>query len=82
MTAQLARVGEFVHAYNLTRAEERVLQRLLAGDELRTAARTIHISIHTARNHLKSILQKTGRRSQSQLLAIATRVAALQLPEI
>jgi DNA-binding CsgD family transcriptional regulator len=81
MTAQLARVREFAHAYNLTRAEQGVLQRLLAGDDLRTAARTIHISIHTARNHLKSILQKTGRRSQSQLLAIATRVAALQFPE-
>lgn len=80
MAGELLGIREYARAYNLTRAEQGLLQRLLAGDELRTGARTLHISIHTARNHLKAILHKTGCRRQSQLLAMATRISALHIP--
>jgi DNA-binding CsgD family transcriptional regulator len=63
--------------FGLTRAERRVLEKLLDGMDLRLAATELGISIHTARTQLKSILHKTGRRSQSALLMLTARVASL-----
>ena len=65
--------------FDLTPAERRILDRLIAGEELRQAATLLRISIHTARTQLKSIFRKTGRRSQSQLLLLAARIATLSL---
>jgi DNA-binding CsgD family transcriptional regulator len=78
-TPPLAPLRQFAHAFGLTNAERRVLQQLVAGEELRQAAETLHISVHTARSHLKSIFRRTGRRSQGQLLALANRVATVQV---
>ena len=63
--------------FGLTAAERRILEILIGGEELRQAAATLRISIHTARTQLKSVFRKTGRRSQSQLLMLAARLAAL-----
>jgi DNA-binding CsgD family transcriptional regulator/PAS domain-containing protein len=65
--------------FRLTPAEKRLLRRLIAGDELGEAAAGLRLSIHTARTQLKSIFRKTGRRTQSQLLLLAARVATLSL---
>ena len=63
--------------FGLTPAEHRILAHMIAGSDLREAAVALHVSIHTARAQLKSILRKTGRRSQGQLLLLAGRLATL-----
>jgi DNA-binding CsgD family transcriptional regulator len=63
--------------FDLTPAERRILDKLMAGEDLRDAAASLRISIHTARTQLKSMFRKTGRRSQGQLLMLATRIATL-----
>ena len=63
--------------FGLTPAERRILDKLIDGADLRQATTSLGVSIHTARAQLKSILRKTGRRSQSQLLMLAARVATL-----
>jgi DNA-binding CsgD family transcriptional regulator len=64
--------------FGLTRAEARLSARLIAGDALADAAAVLHVSVHTARTQLKAILRKTGRRNQSQLLMLATRIGAFR----
>jgi DNA-binding CsgD family transcriptional regulator len=76
--ASLTRVGQI---FNLTGAERQLLSELVAGADLREAAVRLKVSIHTVRNQLKSVLSKTGRHSQAQLLTLVTRIASLQLPE-
>jgi DNA-binding CsgD family transcriptional regulator len=67
--------------FNLTPAEQTLLASLAGGAGLRDAATHLKVSIHTVRNQLKSILSKTGRHSQSQLMALVTRMASLRVPE-
>jgi DNA-binding CsgD family transcriptional regulator len=78
---ELTAVTQLSRLFNLTRAEEHLLTQLVAGTGVREAAAHQQISIHTARNQLKSILHKTGRHSQTQLLTLVARMASLQLPE-
>jgi len=68
---------EMARLFDLTPAERRILDKLIAGDDLLAAAASLRISIHTARTQLKSMFRKTGRRSQGQLLMLATRIATL-----
>jgi len=68
---------DMARLFDLTPAERRVLDKLIAGEDLRQAATLLRISIHTARTQLKSIFRKTGRRSQGQLLILAARIATL-----
>jgi len=74
----VAPVSQFARAFNLSRAEERLLQLLTTGAGLREIAIALGISVHTVRNQLKAIFHKTGRRSQGQLLALASRMAMVQ----
>jgi len=68
---------DMARLFELTPAERRVVDHLVGGEGLREAAEALHISIHTARGQLKSIFRKTGRRSQSELLLLAARIACL-----
>jgi DNA-binding CsgD family transcriptional regulator len=63
--------------FKLSRAEIALLDRLVHGAALSEAAAALYISIHTARTQLKSIFRKTGRRTQSQLLALANRMSMI-----
>ncbi|HEX7080360.1 MAG TPA: helix-turn-helix transcriptional regulator [Gammaproteobacteria bacterium] len=63
--------------FELTPAESRLLAQLGDDKDLKTAAELLGISVHTARNELKAILRKTGRRNQGQLLALVNRLAAM-----
>jgi DNA-binding CsgD family transcriptional regulator len=63
--------------FGLTPAEQRLLNRLLAGEDLVAAAAALGKTTNTARTQLKSIFRKTGRKSQSQLLLLAARVGTL-----
>jgi DNA-binding CsgD family transcriptional regulator len=73
--------SESLRVFGLTVAEERVLQQLMAGRALREAAVALKISVHTARNQLKSILHKTGHRTQGQLLALVNRIGSVTCRE-
>jgi len=66
--------------FDLTLAETRLVGRLIAGDDLRDAALSLHVSLHTARTQLKAIFGKTGRRTQAALLTFVTRLSALRTP--
>lgn len=59
--------------YRLTRAEARVVARLCSGMTIREISDTLQISLHTARNQLKSALHKVGARSQAELVARVDR---------
>jgi DNA-binding CsgD family transcriptional regulator len=74
-------VKHMAQLFNLTSAEQNVLACLTGGFGPRDAAVHLKVSIHTVRNQLKSILSKTGRHSQAQLLTLVTRMASLRLPD-
>ena len=64
--------------YGCTRSEARLAQLLSAGQGLRQAAQTMGIGYGTARTYLKIVFEKTGVRSQAQLVARLLGDPALQ----
>lgn len=54
--------------YQLTRAEARLAAALVQDPRLEKASQAVHISISTARTHLKRIFTKTGTNSQPALV--------------
>ena len=63
------RLDVYSRACALTRREAEVLMLLCEGLDTREIAERIVVSEHTAGDHLKSILAKTGARTRQQLLA-------------
>ena len=59
--------------HGLTPREGQLAARLLAGDSLDEAARTLAITPGTARNYLASLFTKTRTRRQGELLALLLR---------
>ncbi len=59
-----------LEAMGLTPAERSVTQGLVDGKSLQEAANDAKVTISTARSYLKSIFQKTGMKSQSQLVTL------------
>ena len=68
-------LGRFPILGRLTEREREVLSLLLAHRRPRSIARDLDISPHTVRNHLKSIFNKVGVRSQEELLEMLTHNA-------
>jgi len=67
----------FAQAYELTRAEKRVLSYLMAHDaSVETVAARAGIGVSTVRSHLSSLFQKTRTRHQRELVWLV-----LSLPE-
>jgi DNA-binding CsgD family transcriptional regulator/PAS domain-containing protein len=60
-------------AFGLTKAESRVLSRLLAGSTLAETAEDLGVSFATARTHLEAIFLKTGVKRQAELVRLAAR---------
>ena len=56
--------------YGLTRAEARLAVVLAAGRTPQAAAAELGVSPHTVRSQLKSVLQKTDTRRQSDLMRL------------
>ncbi len=54
--------------YNLTKAEARLAAALVQDPRLEEAARSIDITVNTARTHLKKLFTKTGTDRQSSLV--------------
>jgi DNA-binding NarL/FixJ family response regulator len=54
--------------YGLTQTEGKIVQLLVGGSTLDTAAKQLEISINTARTHLKHVFHKTGINRQAELV--------------
>ena len=64
--------------YGLTKTEAKLVQLLVGGSTLDSAAQTLDISVNTARTHLKHVFHKTGINRQAELVhRIETGPAAL-----
>jgi DNA-binding CsgD family transcriptional regulator len=62
--------------FDLSPAEIRVLQHLLAGRTPAEIADDLGLAMPTVRSHLASIYAKTGTSRQSDLIRLATQLAA------
>jgi DNA-binding CsgD family transcriptional regulator len=76
----ITRISGVAHApgsptrfYGLTTAEARLAQELACGTSIAAAASKLHISIHTARTHVKRIFAKTDTHRLSELVALMLR---------
>lgn len=61
--------------FDLTVAETRVLECLLAGRSLAEAAAHLGIAVSTARTHLKHIFEKAGVSRQTELIRLAMQLS-------
>ncbi|WP_417465437.1 hypothetical protein [Kordiimonas sp.] len=61
----------------LTQSEARLALQLGAGATVADAAKELNISVHTARNQLKSIYGKTGINRQSELIKLLIELGLL-----
>jgi len=63
------------HLYDLSHAEARVAAAVAAGDSLQKIASRSGISIHTVRNQMKAVLDKTGADGQTDLVTLLLGLA-------
>jgi DNA-binding CsgD family transcriptional regulator/PAS domain-containing protein len=61
--------------FDLSPAETRTLERLIAGDTLAHAADKLGIAVTTVRTHLAHIFEKTGTSRQAELIGLAAKFA-------
>jgi pimeloyl-ACP methyl ester carboxylesterase/DNA-binding CsgD family transcriptional regulator len=64
-------------SFGLTSAESELTIRLAQGLTLKESARDLEISIHTARNHLQSVFDKSGINRQSDLVLVVTQLSVI-----
>ena len=67
-----------IEIFKLSRAEAKLLRHLRDGLPLKEAALVLGVKESTARAQLQSIFTKTGRRRQSELIALLERLALLR----
>ncbi len=65
----------------LTARETQVLAFLTEGGDLKGIAKTLGISWHTVRSHVKSVLAKLDARSQLEAVSKGMRMGILSVPE-
>jgi DNA-binding CsgD family transcriptional regulator len=65
------RLDLYARACGLTRRESEILTVLADGSDTKEAAERLVISEHTANDHIKTVLAKTGARTRQRLLARA-----------
>lgn len=68
------------HLHKLSPAETRLVHELVGGRTLAEAAKTMHVSEHTARAYLKQAFVKTGTNRQAELIRLML-MSLLPLPE-
>ena len=67
-------LGALARAFELTPAETRLVERLIAGDSLVAAARALEISENTAKTQRDSIFRRVGVSRQIDLLDLIRRL--------
>jgi DNA-binding CsgD family transcriptional regulator/PAS domain-containing protein len=70
----LARLDAIAEAFGLTRAETRLLDRLVRGDSIADAAAAMSIAMTTAKTHRSRLLAKTRMRRQTSLISLVHRL--------
>lgn len=68
-----ARFHDLCHAFDLTRAETRLVEALSTGGSLSDTAVHLGVSRHTAKAQLDAVFRKTNTRRQSELLTLLLR---------
>ncbi|HEV2563586.1 MAG TPA: LuxR C-terminal-related transcriptional regulator [Microvirga sp.] len=68
-------IGLLARAFNLTAAEVRILESLMAGHTLAEAAQRFGIARSTAKTHLDHIFSKTGVSRQTELVRMTMQLA-------
>jgi DNA-binding CsgD family transcriptional regulator/PAS domain-containing protein len=63
----------FERAYEVSHAEGRLLQQLMATDNLSQAAQAAGVGLATAKTHLAHLFRKTGTNSQVQLIKLVMK---------
>lgn len=58
---------------SLTARERQVLELLAGGNDLKAISRSLGISLHTTRGHVKNLLSKLDAHSQLEAVVTATR---------
>jgi DNA-binding CsgD family transcriptional regulator/PAS domain-containing protein len=69
------RAAPLAELFNLSPAETRTLECLIAGDTPAEVAATLDVSITTVRTHLARIFDKTGTARQADLIRLATKLS-------
>jgi DNA-binding NarL/FixJ family response regulator len=64
---------DVAHGIFLTHREQEIVRLLCTGQRVPTIARSLYLSPHTVRNHLKAVFRKVGVRSQIELLELLNR---------
>jgi PAS domain S-box-containing protein len=64
----------------LTPRETEVLRLLASGMDVRAISARLNITVHTARGHVKQVMQKLEARTQLQAVVIALRAGLIRLP--
>lgn len=59
-----------------------MLQLIGLGLDAQRISKRLAISVHTTRGHVKSLLTKFGCHSQLELVAVATRLGQIHMPEV
>jgi DNA-binding CsgD family transcriptional regulator len=72
----LPTVAQLEARFGLTRAESRVVRRLVAGRSLAEIAVEFEVGVETVRTHAKRAMQKTDTHRQAELVALVLRVGA------
>jgi DNA-binding NarL/FixJ family response regulator len=65
-------------ASQLSRREKEILRAVVSGKKPRDLARIFFISVHTSRNHIKSIYRKLGVHAHGELIAKVLRPAGTE----
>jgi len=78
---RLARFGraEPAAGWNLTAREREVLQALAEGQSTGAIARSLTLSEHTVRNHVRNVLQKLDAHTKLEAVVIAARAGLIDL---
>ena len=61
---------EFSELYNLTNKEQKITEHLVRGLSIKDISEEAHVSLHTVRSHVKSILKKTRTSRQVELVSL------------
>src|SRR5262249_4326228 len=68
-------------AYDLSRAETRVLGELLAGKTLAEISAELNIALTTTKTHLGNIFSKTGVTRQAEVVRLAMQITSPAAPQ-